>query len=135
MVALQTILLHNALIKRETKACVPYFSSFKQNILKIIMKNAFYFILKALFVFETFKFLYIPLLLFFPVNHWLRGWSNINLKVYDVSNYLNKNTLITHFVLYIEKEKRYDIEPLSIDRVLSKKHFDGKSMQKMCTKS
>ena len=135
MVALQTILLHNALIKRETKACVPYFSSFQQNILKIIMKNAFYFILKALFVFETFKFLYIPLLFFFPVNHWLRGWSNINLKVYDVSNCLNKNTLITHFVLYIEKEKRYDIEPLSIDRVLSKKHFDGKNMQKMCTKN
>ena len=135
MVALQTILLHNALIKRETKACVPYFSFFQQNILKIIMKNAFYFILKALFVFEIFKFLYIPLLLFFPVNHWLRGWSNINLKVYDVSNCLNKNTLITHFVLYIEKEKRYDIEPLSIDRVLSEKHFDGKNMQKMCTKS
>ena len=135
MVALQTILLHNALIKREIKACVPYFSFFQQNILKIIMKNAFYFILKALFVFEIFKFLYIPLLLFFPVNHWLRGWLNINLKVYDVSNCLNKNTLITHFVLYIEKEKRYDIEPLSIDRVLSKKHFDGKNMQKMCTKN
>ena len=33
---------------------------------------------------------------FFPDSHWLRGWWRINLKVYDVSNCLNKN-LITHF--------------------------------------
>ena len=45
----------------------------------------------------------------------------------------NKN-LITHFVSYLEKEKRYDIETLSIDRVLNKEHFYGKVMQKMCTK-
>ena len=43
-------------------------------------------------------------------------------------------TLITHFVWYLEKEKRYDIETLSIDRVLNKKHFKGKIMKKMCTK-
>ena len=29
-------------------------------------------------------------------------------------------------VLYLEKEKRYDIENLSIDRVLNKEHFYGK---------
>ena len=56
------------------------------------------------------------------------------LKVYDVINCLNKNS-ITHFVWYLEKEKRYDIEILSIDRVLNKEHFYGKVMQKMCTKS
>ena len=33
------------------------------------------------------------------------------------------------------KEKRCDIETLSIDRVLNKEHFDGKLMQKMSTKS
>ena len=33
------------------------------------------------------------------------------------------------------KEKRYDIETLSIDRVLNKEHFDGKIMLKMSTKS
>ena len=55
-------------------------------------------------------------------------------KVYDVINCLNKN-LITHFVWYLEKEIRCDIETLSIDRVLNKEHFHGKTMQKMCTKS
>ena len=70
---------------------------------------------------------------FSPVSHCFRGWSKINLKVYDVINCLNKN-LITHFVWYLEKEKRYDTEILSIDRVLNKEHFYGKTMQKMCTK-
>ena len=44
----------------------------------------------------------------FPVSHYLRGWSTINLKVYDVSNCLNKN--LTHFAWCLAKEKRYDIE-------------------------
>ena len=43
--------------------------------------------------------------------------------------------VITHFVWYLDKEKSYDIETLSIDRVLDKEHFYGKIMQKMCTKS
>ena len=73
-------------------------------------------------------------LLFLLVSHCLRGWSKINLKVYDINNCLNKN-LITHFVWYLGKEKRYDIETLSNDRVLNKKHFYGKIMEKMCTKS
>ena len=46
---------------------------------------------------------------FLPVSHCFRDCSKINLKAYDVSNYLNNN-LITHFVWYLEKEKRYDIE-------------------------
>ena len=40
------------------------------------------------------------------------------------SNCLNKN-LLTHFVWYPEKEKRYETENLSIDRVLNKEHFYG----------
>ena len=47
---------------------------------------------------------------------------------------LYKN-LITQFVSYPEKEKRYGIETFSIDRVLSKEDFYGKIMQKLCTKS
>ena len=78
-----------------------------------------------------FVFLSSPLLLF--VRHCFRGWSKINLKVYDVTNCQNKN-LITHFVWYLEKEKRYDIETLSIDRVLNKEHFYFNIMQKMCTR-
>ena len=72
--------------------------------------------------------------LFFPVSHCLRGWSRKNLKIYDVINCLNKN-LITHFVWYLEKEIRCDIETLSIDRELNKEHFYGKIMQKMCLKT
>ena len=45
----------------------------------------------------------------------------------------NKN-LTTHFVSYLGKEKSYDIETLSIDRVLNKEHFYWKTIQKMCTK-
>ena len=71
--------------------------------------------------------------LFLPVSHCFRGWLKINLKVYDVINCLNKN-LIRHFVWYLEKEKKYDNETFSTNRILNKKHFYGKVMQKMCTK-
>ena len=50
----------------------------------------------------------------------------INLKVYDVRTCLNKN-LITHFNWYLKKEKRYDIETLSIDRILRKDFFSWKN--------
>ena len=38
--------------------------------------------------------------------------------------------LITHFVWYLEKEKGYDIETLSIDRVLNDDIFTQKSCRK-----
>ena len=41
---------------------------------------------------------------FLSVSHCFRGCSKINLKVYDVINYLIKN--LTHFVWSLEKEKR-----------------------------
>ena len=69
---------------------------------------------------------------FSPSQPLFRGWLKINLKVYDVINCLNKN--LTHFVWYLKKEKRYDIETLSIDRVLNKEHFYSKIMQKMFTR-
>ena len=43
--------------------------------------------------------------------------------------------LITHFVSDLGKEKSYDIETLSTDRVLNKEYFYGKIMQEMGTKS
>ena len=46
---------------------------------------------------------------FFPVSHCCGGWFKKNLKVYDVINSLNKN-LLTHFVWYLEKEIRSDID-------------------------
>ena len=75
------------------------------------------------FVFRSFS-------LFLPVGHCLRRWLQINLKVHNVVNCLNKNS-ITHFVWYLGKEKRYDHETLSIDRVSYKQHFNGKIMQKV----
>ena len=42
--------------------------------------------------------------------------------------------LITHFAWYLEKEKNYGIETLSVDGVSNKEHFHGKIMQKMSTK-
>ena len=81
---------------------------------------------------QIFVFRSSPLIL--PVSHCFRDWSKVNLKVYDIINSRNKK-LITHFVWYLWKEKRYDIETLFIDRVLNEEHFYGEIMHKMCTKS
>ena len=73
------------------------------------------------FVLEIFTFLY-----FYPshhpVGHCFRRWSKMNFKVHDVMNCLKKNS-IKHSVWYLEKEKRFDIETLSIDGVSDKEHF------------
>ena len=53
-------------------------------------------------------------------SHWFSGWSKINYKIYDVINCLNKY-LITHFVWYLEKEKRYDTETLVFWKWIIKK--------------
>ena len=85
---------------------------------------------KKLFSFSRYFNFCIPSSHFFlPVSHYVKGCFKINLKVYDVINCLNKN-LITHFVWYLGKEKRYDIEILSISSVLNKETFNGKSCRK-----
>ena len=92
--------------------------------------NMFLFYRKGSFLSGDFQiFVFPPSLLFIHVSHCLRAWSKINHKVYDVINCLNKN-LITHFVWYLEKEKRY-VETLVINAVLYKEHFYGKIMQKI----
>ena len=98
-------------------------------------EKCFLFHLKSSFRSQDIQFLYFQLpFIFYLVSHWLRGWFKINRKVFDVSIFLNKN-VITHFVWYLKKEKRYYPESLPIDRVLCKEHFHGKIMQKLCTKS
>ena len=82
------------------------------------MKNAFLFYLKISFRSRDIQIS--PL--FFPVSHCFRGWCK-----YDVINCLKKN-LITQFAWYFAKEKRYDIETLSADRVLNKEHFYRKAI-------
>ena len=79
---------------------------------------------KKLFSFPRYSiFKFLPSPLFLSVSHFF----------FDVINCLNKN-LITHFVWYPKKEKRYDIETLSTDRILNKEHFYWKITQKMCTR-
>ena len=65
---------------------------------------------------------------YFPVQPLLQRLIKVNLKVYDVINCLNKN-LIT-----LDKEIRYEIETLSIDRVLNRKNFMEKSCRKCALK-
>ena len=99
------------------------------------MKNFFLFHLKISFHSQDIQiFVFLSFSHLLPVSHCFRACSKINLKVYDVINCLNKN-LIIHFVWYFGKEKSYDIETLSINRVLNKKHFYEKIMQKILTKS
>ena len=117
------------------KTCVCYFLFFHQMIALQELWKMFFISSKKLFSFSRYLiFVFMSSPFFLTVAHCFRWWSKINLKVYDVINCLNKN-LIAHFVWYLEKEKRYDIETLSIYRVLNKEYFYGKIMQKMCTKS
>ena len=89
------------------KACVRYFYFFYFIYLLFFFtkwqplnnyEKCFLFHLKSSFHCQDIQIFVFPSSpLFVPVSHWLRGWWKINLKVYDVSNCLNKN-LITHFV-------------------------------------
>ena len=98
------------------------------------LRKTFFISSKKLFSFLRYlNFVFSSSPLFLLVSHCFTGWSKKNFKIYDVINCLNKN-LITHFIWYLEKEIRCDIETLSIDRELNKEHFYGKIMQKMCTK-
>ena len=93
-------------------------------------KKCFLFHLKRSFRSQDIHiFVFLSFSLFLLVSHCFRGWSKINLKFYDVISCLNQN-LTTYFVWYLNKNKRYDIETLSINRVLDKEHFCGKSYRK-----
>ena len=105
------------------EACVRYFLFFHQMIALEKLWKVLFFSPKKLFSFSRYSDFCISLLSsVLPVSHYFNGWLEINHKIYDVMNCLNKN-LITHFVWYLEKEERYGIETLSIDRALNKEHF------------
>ena len=102
------------------KACVCYF------FIKILyftkwhpFKNyekCFLFHLKSSFWSQDIQiFVFLSSPLFFPVSYCFRGSSKKNLKVYHVTNCLDKN-LLTHLVWYLEKEIRCE------------EHFYGKIM-------
>ena len=74
------------------------FFIFDQMIALQILWNTFLFHLKSSSHspdIQIFVFLTSPL--FFPVSHCFRGWSNINLIVCNIINWVNKNS-ITYFV-------------------------------------
>ena len=106
--------------------CLLFFINFLFLMKRKPLKNyekSFLFHLKSSFHsrgIQIFVFLSSPI--FLPISHCLRSWPNINLIVCDIINWLDKS-LSTHFVWYVGKEKRYDIETLPVDRVLNKKHF------------
>ena len=120
------------------KACVHiFYQIFISNQMIAFQKawKMFFILSKKLFPLSRYlSFCILVSPFFFPVSHCTRDWSKINLKVYDIINCLNK-TLITHFVWYHEKKKRYNIEAFPIDWVSIKEHFNGKIIHKMCTKS
>ena len=79
-----------------------------------MMKNGFYFILKAYFVLEIFSFL-----------SWLFGhvekmaWlerKGFNCKIYDVTNWL-KNNYNAHIAQYLTKQRQPDYETWVINRI------------------
>ena len=63
------------------------------------MKNAFYFISKALFILKIFMYLF---QLFGQAAKWLDKKDKVNLKCYDVTAWLTNNCN-TYIVQYLEK--------------------------------
>ena len=78
-----------------------------------MMKNAFYFTLKALFVFKIFKFL---LWLFGHVQKTARLERYVNFKIHDVTTWLTNN-FNTHIVQYLKKERQPGNETWSVSRI------------------
>ena len=101
---------------------------FHQMIVFQKLRGMFFISSKKLFLYLRYSnfCIFIFMALFYPVSHCFRGWFKKNVKVYDIINCLNKN-LITHFVWYLEKEIRCDIETSSIDWELHKEHFFWKN--------
>ena len=121
-------LMGDTFLNEGLKACAHYFFSkfyfSLNNSPSKTIENAK--ILKRSFCYrdvQIFAFSSPPL---FPlISYCFRDFSKMNLKVYDVINCSNKN-LITHFVWYLEKEKRYGIKTLSVDRIfLWKSHAEN----------
>ena len=121
------------------KACVRYFLpnfyfSPNDSPSKIIKKCFLFHLKNSFHSWDIQIFVYWSSHLLFHGCHCFRGWLKKKIQICDVITCLNED-LITHFVWYLEKDIRCDIETLSIDRVLNTEHFYVKIMQKMCTKS
>ena len=78
------------------------------------MKNAFYFTLKSLFVYEIFPFLS---WVFGHIGKRLDKKAKVNLKIYGVTNW-NTNNYKIHIVRYLKKQRQSDNETWSINQLI-----------------
>ena len=98
-----------------------WFLSMLLNPLKMT-KNAFYFILKSLTVFNIFKFL--------PLLFWsCTKTAKVNFNIYDVINW-ETNNYNTHIGQYLKREQESVNEIWPGNRILREKYF----LQKLCLK-
>ena len=84
-----------------------------------MMKNAFYFTSKALFVLKILKFLS------WLFRHVAKGFDQkdkINFKFYDVTAWL-ANNCNTHISQYLERKRQSDNDVWSVNRIQHEKHF------------
>ena len=119
------------------KVCVRYFHQifiFHQMIVLQKLWKMLFISSKMLFSFSRYSIFCIFVLPYFSTCRCFREWSKINLEIHDVINSLKKSS-ITNFIWYLEKEKRYDHEILSINGVSDKERSYRKIMQKMYSKS
>ena len=116
-------------IQQSQRLCLLFFF-FRQIIalIKNYEKLFLFYLLKAFFVLKIFQFFLFLSFSFSscqPLKMIIKKMIKLNLKIYDVINWLYKN-LKTHLVWYLEKESGSDIETWSIDRVLNKRHYMGR---------
>ena len=83
------------------------------------MKNAFYFMLKSLFVLEMVTVLSCD---FGYVEKWLDKKAMVNFKIYDVTDW-TANNYNTHTAQYLKKQRQPDNESWSVNRIEHEKYF------------
>ena len=107
-----------------------YVTYFIESPLKV-MKNDYYFILKAIFVLKIFKFLS-WLFDHYQKTAWLK--DKVNFKIYDVITWWanNWNTYITQ---YLTKKRQQDKETWSNNRIYHEKYSSSNITKKMRQKA
>ena len=84
-----------------------------------MMKNAFYFMLKALFVLEIFTFLSS---VFGYVGKRLHKKTMINFKIYGLTDW-KTNIYNVHITQYLKKQRLTDNEIWSVNRIQNEEYF------------
>ena len=89
-----------------------------------MVKNVFYFILKALFFLEIFFCLELLIM----QKKRLDQKDKVSFKIYDVTSWLTNN-YNTHIDHYLVKQKQPDNEIWSVNRIYQEKYFSSKIME------